>query len=342
MTEVTRESGVPSFEPYADTFAVGAHSLALVTRMRAPGVTEGEQKPINELLVGDILRRTCALGGAACAGEGCQAPAGYSNTEKLCSDMNLADVTERIGIRREDLLMVGVTKDNVGFYDELPTYGEAVTTNSVGIRELAGYNAFFARASEGVVLGARLADCGFAAVEFKAQDGEDVVGFVHLTRPNMQGESALMFDVDGKPAGSFEYFLAEALKHYGGNIASVRVRVVAAIKQENYTFTFNDPDAPERLLPGWMEQGLIANATDPTWQPGDPINPEHTFTPDYRAMVHYQIMRSGIQPEQLSEEAMIDPGDLELGHASNHAGAHGKMRDGRDAYLVAPRSRINN
>ena len=36
--------------------------------------------------------------------------------------------------------MVGVTGDNVGFYDELDDYEVAV--NSEGIRELLGYNAF--------------------------------------------------------------------------------------------------------------------------------------------------------------------------------------------------------
>jgi hypothetical protein len=55
-------------------------------------------------------------------------------------------------------------------------------------------------------------------------------------------------------------------------------------------------------------------------------------------MARWQIMRSGITPDQLSEEGIIDAADLELGHASNHAGAFGTMPDARDAYLVMPRS----
>jgi len=233
--------------------------------------------------------------------------------------------------------MVGVTADGVGFYDQLESYGDAVKTNSVGIRELPGYNAFFAKASENTVLGARLADCGFAAIEFKDGEGEDVVGFVHLTRPNLQGETKLGFDVVGHSAGSFEYFVHEALEHYGGNISSVNVHLIAAIKGENFHHTFNDK-GPEELFPGWFDQGLLLNKTNPNWKQGDAIDPNDVWQPQYREMVRWQIMRSSIAPEQLSEEGMIDPADLELGHASNHAGAHGKMPDARDAYLVMPRS----
>lgn len=335
MSELVTEANIPSFQPYADGFSVGQDTLAYITRMREP--VEAGEVPKRELLVGDILRRTCALGGTACAGNGCQAPEGFINNDRLCSDLNLKDITGRMDIKPEDLLMVGVTADGVGFYDQLDTYGDSVKTNSVGIRELPGYNAFFAKSSEKKVLGARLADCGFAAIEFKDRDGEDVTGFVHLTRPNLQGESKLGFEVDGKPAGCFEYFLHEALQHYGGDIDSVKVHLIAAIKAENFQHTFKDK-TPEELFPGWIDQGLLKNASNPDWKPGDDINPSDVWEPQYREMVRYQIMRSGIKPEQLSEEGMIDPADLELGHASNHAGAHGKMPDARDAYLVMPRS----
>lgn len=335
MSEVTTDPNIPSFEPYADSFAVGENTLAYITRMR--DAAEADDMPKRELLVGDILRRTCALGGAACAKSGCQAPEGFSNNDKICSDLNLKDVTERLNIKAKDLLMIGVTADGVGFYDQLDSYSDGVKTNSVGIRELPGYNAFFAKASEEVVLGARLADCGFAAIELKDHDGEDVSGFVHLTRPNLQGESKLGFEVDGKPAGCFEYFMDEALKHYGGERDSVKVHLIAAIKAENFQHTFKDK-SPEDLFPGWIDQGLLKNSSNPDWQPGDPLNADDVWEPQYREMVRYQIMRSGIKPEQLSEEGMIDPADLELGHASNHAGEHGKMPDARDAYLVMPRS----
>ena len=335
MSELVTEANMPSFQPYADGFAVGEDTLAYITRIREP-VAIGEV-PKRELLVGDILRRTCVLGGSACAANGCQAPEGFSNNQKLCSDLNIKDVTERLNIKAEDLLMVGVTADGVGFYDQIGNYGDNVKTNSVGIRELPGYNAFFAKSSEEIVLGARLADCGFAAIEFKDADGEGVQGFVHLTRPNLQGESKLGFEVDGQPAGCFEYFIHEALQHYGGSIDSVKVRLIAAIKADNFQHTFKDK-GPEDLFPGWYDQGLLLNTSNPSWKPGDEISSDDIWEPQYRQMLRYQIMRSGIKHEQLNEENMIDPADLELGHASNHAGAHGKMPDARDAYLVMPRS----
>jgi hypothetical protein len=335
MTEAIKPNEIPSFQPYADGFAVGNNTLAYITRMRQP-VKAGEA-PSRELLVGDVLRRTCKLGGIACASAGCQAPEGHNNADKLCSDLNLKDVAERLGIRAGDLLMVGVTADGVGFYDQLENYGGSAKTNSVGIRELTGYNAFFAKASEKVVLGAKLADCGFAAVEFKDQAGEGVVGFVHLTRLNLQGESKLEFEVGGKPAGCFEYFMHEALEHYGGDPSTIIVHLIAAIKGENFNYTFKD-QSPEELFPGWLAQGLLLNKTNPNWESGNTINPNDIWGPQYREMVRWQIMRSGIAPEQLSEEGIIDPADLELGHASNHVGAHGRIPDARDAYLVMPRS----
>jgi hypothetical protein len=335
MTEAVKQTEAPSFQPYADGFDVGNDSLAYITRMRKQ-VGPGEV-PSNELLVGDILRRTCKLGGIACAGAGCQAPEGHSNIDKLCSDLNLKDVVERLGVKTVDLLMVGVTADKVGFYDQLESYGDALKTNSVGIRELPGYNAFFARSSEKAVIGVRLADCSFAAIEFKDSEGENVVGFVHMTRNNLQGESKLGFKIDDKPAGCFEYFMHEALEHYGGDPSTVNVHLIAAIKGENIPYTFKDK-GPEDLFPGWFDQGLLPNRTKPDWKPGDPIDPNDNWEPQYREMARWQIMRSGITPDQLSEEGIIDAADLELGHASNHAGAFGTMPDARDAYLVMPRS----
>lgn len=334
MKEIATQPEIPLFNPYADGFAVGQNTLAYITRMREAVETSNE--PSKKLLVGDILRRTCQLGGTACSGAGCQAPEGYDNIDKLCSDLNLKDVTERLDIKSEDLLMVGVTADNVGFYDQIKNYGDAVKTNSVGIRELPGYNAFFAKAKEGAVLGARLADCGFAAIEFKDHMDEDVIGFVHLTRPNLQGQTKLAFEVDGQPAGSFQFFIDQALQHYGGNLSSVNVHLVAAIKGENFLHTF-DNEGPEDLFPGWFDQGLLKNRTNPSWQPGEPINPNDVWEPQYREMLRWQIARSGIETNQLSEEDLIDPADLEFGHASNHAGTHGKMPDARDAYLIMSR-----
>lgn len=318
---------------YADSFLVGDGSLAFISRQREP-VRPGEE-PSTELLVGDVLRRTCKLGGEACK-EVCQF-IGHDNKDKCCSDKNLSSFVERIGIDKDKLLMVGVTADKVGFYDSLSDYSDDLSVNSEGIRELPGYNAFFARESDDVALGARLADCGFAVIEFKDAEGESVIGFVHLTRLNLQGESALAFEVDGNPAGSFEYFLHEALNHYGGDLESVKIRLTAAIKPENFVHHFVSEGRMDELFPGWYEQGLIRNISNPEWQRGDIVVENDAWEPQYREMLHWQIMRSGIAEEQLSTDGVIDPGDLEFGHASNHASAYGRLADARDAYVVVPR-----
>lgn len=322
--------------PCADTFLVGESAISHITRMRRPTL-EGEE-PSRALFAGDVLRRTCSFAGDAVCQSICQAPTGYENTDKQCADQNLLEATEALNIVPRELLMVGVTADNVGFYDQLKD-DEKITENSVGIRELKGYNAFFARSSEEVVLGARLADCGFAAITLKDQNNEEVFGFVHLTRPNLQGETAFKFSVNEEPAGCFKYFLNEALNYYGADIESVRVRVTAAIDGKNYQHVFNKDKGPEDLFPGWAEQGLLRNLCDPNWYPGQEYVAEDLWQPEYRKMVEWQILESGVQPDQLILDDMIDPANLELGHASNRAGKHGKMPDGRDLYVVGPRKK---
>ena len=143
--EIVSPAEMPSFEPLAVGFSVGERTAAYVTRMRKP--VELGATPSLELLAGDIQQRTCKRGGAACFASGCQAPEAYSNTDKLCSDRNLKDIADRMGIKVEDILLTRVTGNAVGFYDELDTY-EGLKQNSVGVRELPGYNAFFAKESD--------------------------------------------------------------------------------------------------------------------------------------------------------------------------------------------------
>jgi hypothetical protein len=321
-------------EELFDSFAVSNETAVEISRMRVP--SEYGEAPNEELLAGNVLRRLCALGGAACAPE-CQLSQGkVAYEQKLCADGNLGNLLETVKLKPEDVLMVGVTKDNVGFYDQLSSYKSDMSVNSLGVRELPGFNAFFAKNSEHIALGARLADCGFAAIEMTADDGALVRGFVHLTRPNLQGEAALKFEIDGKPAGCFEYFLHEALKHYGADKSSVKVRLTAAIKAENFIHHFGSK-TPEDLFPGWYEQGMLQNISNPNWISGDEIDPDEAWAPLYREMLMWQMLRSGIDVSQINTEEIIDPADLELGHASNHAGAHGTMPDARDLYIVMPR-----
>ncbi len=320
----------------ADVFEVG-EAVAAISRSRQP-VPEGEPYS-QELLTGDVLRRTCPVVGNEACKAACQAPAGYDNFEKLCSDHNLRQAVDALVPSGLETLMVSVTGNEIGFADELPGYRDAglVSRNSQGIEEIAGYNAFFARSSDKVALGSRLADCGYVTLDFQDKDGEQVIGFMHLTRPHMQGESALQFEVDGKPAGAFEYFIDQALKHYGADLDTVKARVVAATTSKNFHQTFKSAEHMEERFAGWLEQGFLHNLSNPDWQPGDPVLQSDDWTADYKEMVIWQVLRAGLKPEQLEVEGSIDPRDLELGHASHSAAVHELIPHARDLYVTYPK-----
>lgn len=326
-----------------EQFSVGEVAVAITAPSRK-SVPIGEA-PSNEWSAGNVIRRLCEKGGGMCAKLGCQAVEGYQNSAKDCADMNYREVFESIGVPAEQALIIGLTQDRVGFYDQLEQYDPR--PNSTGIREAVGFNAFFARASDEVVFGGRFADCAFVALEFKDSGDEDVIGFVHLTRTNLNGESQLKFTVDGKPVGALTYFLDSALDHYGGDKSTVQARLVTAINGENFPHTF-DPksehaggDHPDGRFPGWLNQGLMYNETNPYWHllsEEVAINPTDVWYPMYRQMIQWQIANSGLTESQVCEENIIDPAVLELGYASNHSAYFGHVAQARDAYIIAPKS----
>ena len=87
-------------------------------------------------------------------------------------------------------------------------------------------------------------------------------------------------------------------------------------------------------LPGWYEQGFLENTSNPGWKPGDPIKPDDDWRPDYRAMVEWQITRSGIDLDNYTSEDAVNPAALGGGHASNHHAAHGNIPHARDLYIT--------
>ena len=48
------------------------------------------------------------------------------------------------------------------------------------------------------------------------------------------------------------------------------------------------------------------------------------------------LLDTGIAEAQLVVQEVIDPGDLDLGHASHSWGVRGHIDVGRDAYVIAP------
>lgn len=322
----------PNRSPEAQYFS-GETSTVIVSQMREE--TDELAPPSCELLVGNVLRRLCARYGDQCR-ETCQREPSSDmiNPDKSCADLNLKKLVDSLGIKPKNLLMVGATADNVGFCDQIESYGDKVKTNSVNVRELPGYNAFFARTSENIVLGARFADCSYIAINFQDETGEAVYGFVHLTRTNMQGESAFTHQIGGKKVGSFEYFLDGALSHYGGKTETVQARLIAGIDDDGSVYHFKDGEALKECFPGWWEQKCITNASNPDCSPGQQFNPQDIWRPKYRSMVRWLVERSGVRLDV--DPGVINPAQLHRGHASNHHGTTGAVPNGRDAYFIMP------
>ncbi|MDB5182095.1 MAG: hypothetical protein JWP13_858, partial [Candidatus Saccharibacteria bacterium] len=261
---------------------VGEESVAVITRLSAREDTQE--------YVGNILRRTCEAAGelscqAVCIRRG--TPEYDENLDRLCADRNLAQGLNRIGINPEDVLMVAVTGNEVGFGDELDAYREAgkLKSNAEGWQELPGFNAFFARPEELPAIGSRLADCAHFEFEFTDSEGRTVIGFEHGTRDNMKGRGAYAFEIDESPVTYTEYVLTTALRHYGANPSSLRIRLSSSIRGENFKKHFDSREAMEAHIPGWLEAGFLANATNPRWHEGEPVVKEDEWHADTRGMM---------------------------------------------------------
>lgn len=304
---------------------------------------------------GEACTKTCALHSSLI--ERAQA-----NIDAKCADENLTQVITELGTHPENIFMVGVTADGVGFADEVDDDKEKYpykANEKADVKELAGFNAFFARegdtiaGDEVVALGRRLADCGDINLEFLDKDGNKVMGFMHMTKPNLQGEGALKYEYKGEKIGSFEYFLRSAMDHYGADLSSVQVRVAAAIRPENYSnYTFTDEaqmDDPKTGFPGWKVmvnekgEGFIRNRNNTNWKPGDPFDPSDKWIIDFEAMLRWQMARvKDLKPDQINWEDAIDAGDKGSPHASNTRGRENPDINGRDAYFTAWASHLTS
>jgi hypothetical protein len=347
---IHHETKIPIASDLLEIKTVGPNTISAISIM-------GEK----EQLAGNVLRRLCKLGGEACAKE-CQLHRGLidlaqASIDAKCADDNLVQVINELGTRPERVFMVGVTADNIGFADEVDTnpdkYPYKINPNT-GVKELVGFNAFFAREGDTVAgdeldaLGRRLADCGDINIEFTDQHGKKVMGFMHMTKPNLQGEGAVKYEYDGQEVGSFEYFLRTAVEHYGADLSSVEIRVAAAIKPEHYIYRFTEEAKIDEHFPGWKTmradtgEPIIRNINNPDWQPGQPFNPGDKWEGNFPAMIKWQMAQvTELKPEQINWEDAIDAGDRGNQHASNHRGYADKTWSGRDAYFTVWFNRLN-
>jgi hypothetical protein len=294
-------------------FDVGEATTVAVSRMRMPGAGAS-----GERLAGSVSRGTCARakGTKDCARHGCQAPPNHRNEAKDCANHNMRAVFDELALEPKQMLVVGTRSDRVGYYDQCYP-----SVRAGGFRETdRDYAAFFARHSDGVAVATHMADCGFVAVEFPG-----VFGFMHLTRLNMSLPAA-------------RHFLHHALGHYGARLEDVRLRLISGISGPNFPQHFaGEPGSrPDDRFPGWFAKGLLRNKTRPLWLPSDPIDPSDVWETDNREVMRRMLLDTGVDESQLVMQDVIDPGDLDLGHASHSWGMRGHIEVGRDAYVIAP------
>jgi hypothetical protein len=319
---------------------------------RAEHLISNVRDPEGNLDTGNVLRRTCTLGGEACK-QTCQLREEWTDFEeestsrelvieamrnRTCSDLNQRMLLMREGLLNKNVLVIGVTANKVGFGDKLDEY--YVKENEYGWKELVGYNAFFARETEVEALGRRLADCADINFEFQDQGGNTVIGFEHGTRTNMFGSTAFVFERNGEKVSFTEYALGQAIDHYGADPTKIRIKLAAAIRGHNFTKHFDSREAMERHLPGWYADGFLNNISNPEWREGNPVVDSDTWEADTRTMIlrdiHNAMEKFGIPLENLDTEGIIDPGDTKGVHSSHQFAE--EYGDTRDLYLTFIRS----
>lgn len=317
-------------------------------------VRDGE----GQLDTGNVLRRTCEWAGAGACKAVCQLWGEYESSKdddtayalvdgalesRDCSDLNLLSAMGRLGLQADEVLMVGVTADSIGFADSLAAYKPS--QNPYGWQELTGFNAFFARTNEVGALGRRLADCADINFEFKDHDGKTVFGFEHGTRTNMKGSSAYIFEKDGTKMSYTEYVLRNAVEHYGADAESVRIRLAAAIAAEDFIFTFADEEKLEMVLPGWQADGFARNSSNPRWVSGIQFNPGDIWTADTYGLIVRDIEeamgRLGIPSDNLDKSDVLNAsasGGIFSSYL-RHRQDPKNVADTRDLYLTFPSRR---
>lgn len=295
--------------------------------------------------VGNVLRRTCEWAGKGACQKVCQLTVDTVTgnemaevfAERACADLNLLHAFNELHLEPKEVLMVGVTANEVGFVDSLDEY-DKLSENPHGWQELLGFNAFFAREGEVEAIGRRLADCADINFEFKDHDGNTVFGFEHGTRTDMFGSSAYAFEKDGKKMSFTEYTMRQAIEHYGADPVSIKIKLAAAIQAHNFTKNFDSYEKMEEHLPGWYEDGFVRNISNPNWQLGDPVIPEDTWEADTRGMITRDIKEAmqtlGVPEGNLDMSDVIDPGDSKGVHSSHqYAEQYGDTRDLYITYL---------
>lgn len=258
-----------------------------------------------------------------------------------CPEKNTHDAYVRLGVEPNQAITVAVTGNGVGFDDMFSSYVDqgVAGTNPEGWREARGFNAFFVDTSSDTrAIGRRLADCGDLNIEFQTKDGRTIIGFMHLTRPNqMMGKGVDRFGAD-RDQSYFEYAMRLALSHYGEvDLGTVSLSLRTAIEAHDFVKRFSSTEAMEGHLPGWYDDGLLKNTSNPEWKAGDEHNPDDVWHADFKGIVmrdlHEGMENIGLNQGQLDVDEMVDT--MHSPEHSSHERAKTEDKpDTRDLYVT--------
>jgi hypothetical protein len=282
---------------------------------------------------------------------------------QACPDENLASALKALDVapRRSLIVAVGVNQvaNRIGYVDDL-----ALQTNIVQhprgwfeVTPQTPYNAVYACKNDTLpngepveLIGMRIAGNGLVVDNINSPSG-NVYGISHLTRTNMPG-SGRETAYDGEKRTYRSYVVVDSLRHYNADPKATTTHIISAIGAEAAQVRFPTYDLLESVMPGWAEDGLIKNVTNPDWQPGmEPVNPVNgeydILYRDYPAQIRRQVHQAAevagvrdvrtdpvLNPADTSSGVIHSSADRARSYQNDEGGQYAGSETDRDLYAV--------
>ena len=275
---------------------------------------------------GNMSYRLCSEYNDVCGCRECRITVAEANISKVCPAVNLRNYCRLIGVKRLTIA-TNLRPDGVGFDGEEETAISRLAGCSETRRSL---DAYFTNRK--VALGGLLGDCVFIAVEIPEKRAH---GYVHISRPNMQGPGFFRFERNGKPVDSLTYYLGAAVDHFRCSIADVHIRICSVLEKGDLKYVFASEDKMEEYFPGWLTAGFMYSSDKSSLRPEQVFSERGVFCPDIPGMLKLFIENSGIPSENVTWKDPIRA--VVGGHASHTLFTNGMQPcPARDAYIIVP------
>lgn len=244
---------------------------------------------------GSMSRSFCrATGRVACEQICARADDTAKRTLRQCAEQNVQAALQACGLDRSHALELVSPREGsskgypyaVGFADELPVYESKgfISTNKAGLKELAGYNACFARKEEVSALVCR-GNMSTMQVAFELQglDRQTVIGLFSMPMLRFERKRIFQRETQEDAARRQEKFrspislaLKLACEHYGIDPKQVYVHLLSGVGAIQRSFgSWSDM---RKRFPGWYEQGLIGRQSGSGRNPGEQALAHYTGT----------------------------------------------------------------